>query len=146
MVLYSKNEIKKQEHKLFYLQAICLEREDDGSSANFLLSPFKMMAAMFNYILGQIAWTIIRFEIHHLWNPDWTYAFPQGLGEVETDQYVIYQFFFFISQIHEIVSPISNSESTIFLMNIYFDLIVLDQQEVCFLFQLLKQRKIDEKN
>ena len=33
--------------------------------------------AMFNWILGQIAWTIIRFEIHHLWNPDWTYAFPQ---------------------------------------------------------------------
>ena len=32
---------------------------------------------MFNWILGQIAWTIIRFEIHHLWNPDWTYAFPQ---------------------------------------------------------------------
>ena len=93
MVLYSKNEIKKQEHKLFYLQAICLEREDAGSSANFLLSPFKMMAAMFNYILGQVAWTIIRFEIHHLWNPDWTYAFPQGLGEVETDQYVIYHFF-----------------------------------------------------
>ena len=83
------------------MQAICLEREDDGSSANFLLSPFKMMAAMFNYILGQVAWTIIRFEIHHLWNPDWTYAFPQGLGEVETDQYVIYHFFF-ISQIHEI--------------------------------------------
>ena len=23
-----------------------------------------------------MAWTIIRFEIHHLWNPDWTYAFP----------------------------------------------------------------------
>ena len=33
---------------------------------------------MFNYILGQIAWTIIRMEIHHLWNPDWTYAFPQA--------------------------------------------------------------------
>ena len=79
------------------MQAICLEREDDGSSANFLLSPFKMMAAMFNYILGQIAWTIIRFEIHHLWNPDWTYAFPQGLGELETDQYVIYHFFFHLT-------------------------------------------------
>ena len=39
---------------------------------------------MFNYILGQIAWTIIRFEIHHLWNPDWTYAFPQGFDEVQT--------------------------------------------------------------
>ena len=24
-----------------------------------------------------MAWTIIRFELHHLWNPDWTYAFPQ---------------------------------------------------------------------
>ena len=54
-----------------------MESEDDGSPANFLSNPFKMMAAMFNYILGQIAWTIIRFEIHHLWNPDWTYAFPQ---------------------------------------------------------------------
>ena len=86
--------MKAQKHKQFSLQAICLEREDDGSSANFLLSPFKMMAAMFNYILGQVAWTIIRFEIHHLWNPDWTYAFPQGLGEVETDQYVNYQYIY----------------------------------------------------
>jgi len=46
------------QHKIFKTiqvydyQAICLEREDDGSSANFLLSPFKMMAAIFNYILG----------------------------------------------------------------------------------------------
>ena len=48
--------------------------------------------------------------------------------------------------VHQIVSPISNSESTIFLMNIYFDLIVLDQQEVCFLFQMLKLRKIWGKN
>ena len=40
--------------------------------------PFKMVAWAFNWIIGQIAWTIIRFEIHHLWNPDWTYAFPQG--------------------------------------------------------------------
>ena len=37
-----------------------------------------MVAWAFNWIIGQIAWTIIRFEIHHLWNPDWTYAFPQG--------------------------------------------------------------------
>jgi len=28
-----------------------------------------------------VAWTIIRFEIHHLWNPDWTYAFPQNMVE-----------------------------------------------------------------
>jgi len=80
--------IKHQIYKtiqIYDYQAICLEREDDGSSANFMLTPFKMMAAMFNYILGQIAWTIIRFEIHHLWNPDWTYAFPQSMQEqVET--------------------------------------------------------------
>ena len=37
-----------------------------------------MVAWAFNWIIGQIAWTIIRFEVHHLWNPDWTYAFPQG--------------------------------------------------------------------
>ena len=37
-----------------------------------------MVAWACNWIIGQIAWTIIRFEIHHLWNPDWTYAFPQG--------------------------------------------------------------------
>ena len=35
-----------------------------------------MVSWLFKYILGQIAWTIIRLEIHHLWNPDWTYAFP----------------------------------------------------------------------
>ena len=36
-----------------------------------------MVAWAFNWIISQIAWTIIRFEIHHLWDPDWTYAFPQ---------------------------------------------------------------------
>jgi len=63
--------------EIYDYQAICLESEDDGSPANFLSNPFRMVQAMFNWILGQIAWTIIRFEIHHLWNPDWTYAFPQ---------------------------------------------------------------------
>lgn len=71
--------------QIYDYQAICLEQEDDGSSASLLLNPIKMISAMVNYILGQIAWTIIRFEIHHLWNPDWTYAFPQSMQEqVET--------------------------------------------------------------
>merc|ERR1739844_649144 len=73
--------------KIYDYQAICLENADDGSPANMLLTPFKLLAWVFNWVLGQMAMTIIRFEIHHLWNPDWTYAFPQGLGEVETDQY-----------------------------------------------------------
>jgi len=32
-----------------------------------------------------MAMTIIRFEIHHLWNPDWTYAipYPQDDGYVD---------------------------------------------------------------
>ena len=58
-------------------KAICLEMENEGGSASALLSPFRMLAALFNYVIGQIAWTIIRFEIHHLWNPDWTVALPQ---------------------------------------------------------------------
>jgi hypothetical protein len=72
------------QHKIFRpiqiydYQAICLEMADDGSAASLMLTPFKMVAWAFNWIIGQIAWTIIRFEIHHLWNPDWTYAFPQG--------------------------------------------------------------------
>ena len=41
-----------------------------------------MVAFAFNWILSQIAWTVIRFEIHHLWDPDWTYAFPQGYDTV----------------------------------------------------------------
>lgn len=45
-----------------------------------------MIAWTFNWILGQIAWTIIRFEIHHLWNPDWTYAFPQSFETVRDQQ------------------------------------------------------------
>jgi len=62
--------------KIYDYQAICLENADDGSPANILLTPFRLISWMFNWILGQVAWTIIRFEIHHLWNPDWTYAFP----------------------------------------------------------------------
>ena len=64
--------------EIYDYQAICLEREDDGSSASLLLTPFRIMKNVFNWILAQVAWTVIRFEIHHLWNPDWTYAFPQG--------------------------------------------------------------------
>jgi hypothetical protein len=62
--------------KIYDYQAICLENADDGSPANIILTPFKLIAWMFNWILGQMAMTIIRFEIHHLWNPDWTYALP----------------------------------------------------------------------
>jgi hypothetical protein len=59
------------QHKIFRpiqiydYQAICLEMADDGSAASIMLTPFKMIAWAFNWILGQIAWTIIRFEIHH---------------------------------------------------------------------------------
>jgi len=63
--------------KIYDYQAICLEREDDGSPAGGLLTPFKLIATMFNYLLGQVAMTIIRLELHHLWNPDWTWARPQ---------------------------------------------------------------------
>jgi len=62
--------------KIYDYQAICLENADDGSPANVILTPFKLLAWVFNWILGQMAMTIIRFEIHHLWNPDWTYALP----------------------------------------------------------------------
>jgi len=63
--------------KIYDYQAICLEREDDGSPAGIILTPFRLMAWMFNWIVGQIAMTIIRLEIHHLWNPDWTWAMPK---------------------------------------------------------------------
>ena len=72
-----KNDIFRQ-IKIYDYQAICLEMENEGGSASAILSPFKMMAWLFNYVVGQIAWTIIRFEIHHLWNPDWTYALPNA--------------------------------------------------------------------
>jgi hypothetical protein len=63
--------------QIYDYQAICLESEDDGSAGHSLFSPFKLVAYIFNWMLSQVAWTVIRFEIHHLWNPDWTYAFPQ---------------------------------------------------------------------
>merc|ERR1711892_988529 len=47
--------------KIYDYQAICLENADDGSPANVILTPFKLIAWMFNWILGQMAWTIIRF-------------------------------------------------------------------------------------
>jgi hypothetical protein len=46
------------------------------------------MGWLFNYIVGQIAWTIIRFELHHIWNPDWTFAFPQGNDVFRDPNYV----------------------------------------------------------
>ena len=67
--------------KIYDYQAICLENADDGSPANILLTPFRLLGMAFNWLLGQMAWTIIRLEIHHLWNPDWTYAFPQQVSD-----------------------------------------------------------------
>eukprot|EP00094_Tigriopus_californicus_P005874 TCALIF_05660-PB protein Name:"Similar to Cacna2d3 Voltage-dependent calcium channel subunit alpha-2/delta-3 (Rattus norvegicus)" AED:0.25 eAED:0.25 QI:0/0.5/0.53/0.92/0.58/0.61/13/1066/709 len=69
--------------RIYDYQAICLEPEAEGGSASMLLTPFKLVAWLMNYMIGQVAWTIIRFEIHHMWNPDWTYAFPQGVGDEE---------------------------------------------------------------
>lgn len=34
---------------------------------------------LFNYLVGTLGWLIIHFEVHHLWNPDWT------LAQVNTD-------------------------------------------------------------
>ena len=62
--------------KIYDYQAICLENADDGSPAGIILTPFKMMAWLFNWLIGNVAMTIIRMEIHHLWNPDWTWALP----------------------------------------------------------------------
>ena len=65
--------------KIYDYQAICLENvenSDDGSRAGIILTPFKMMAWLFNWLIGNVAMTIIRMEIHHLWNPDWTWSLP----------------------------------------------------------------------
>ena len=60
-----------------------------------------------------------------------------------------------IGVVHQIVSPMSNSESTNLLTNICYDFLlngklrknsVLDEQKICFLFQVLKLRKIRETN
>jgi len=66
--------------KIYDYQAICLENADDGSPANALLTPFRLLTWMFNWMVGQVAMTIIRLELHHLWNPDWTYAAPRPQG------------------------------------------------------------------
>jgi len=63
--------------KIYDYQAICLEREDDGSPAGFIMTPFRLVAWVFNWLVGHVAMTIIRLEIHHIWNPDWTWAMPQ---------------------------------------------------------------------
>ena len=43
----------------------------------FNFQPFKLLGWIFNAVISQLAYTIIRLELHHLWNPDWTYAMPQ---------------------------------------------------------------------
>ena len=68
--------------KIYDYQAVCLENvvslgnADEGSPAGTILTPFQMMSWLFNWLIGSIAMTIIRLEIHHLWNPDWTWALP----------------------------------------------------------------------
>ena len=46
------------------LKAICLEEADDGSPASTILTPFKLMGSIFNWILANIAYTIIRSELN----------------------------------------------------------------------------------
>ena len=71
--------------KIFDYQGICLEEAKniyyDVSPASGILTPFKLITRLFNWILGQVALTIIRLEIHHLWDPDWTYALPYQEAE-----------------------------------------------------------------
>jgi len=76
--------------KIYDYQAICLESADDGSPAGIILTPFKLMAWLFNWLIGNIAMTIIRLEIHHLWNPDWTWAMPQPQVDYVDDDYSNY--------------------------------------------------------
>jgi len=71
-----KNQVFKK-IKVYDYQAICLESASYGSPASVIYTPFRMMGWFFNWILANLAYTIIRFELHHLWNPDWTYAMPQ---------------------------------------------------------------------
>eukprot|EP00096_Caligus_rogercresseyi_P006770 TRINITY_DN2360_c0_g1_i7.p1 TRINITY_DN2360_c0_g1~~TRINITY_DN2360_c0_g1_i7.p1 ORF type:complete len:691 (+),score=187.76 TRINITY_DN2360_c0_g1_i7:226-2298(+) len=77
-----------KEIEIFDYQAICLETKKDGSDASFLSSPFKFLNWAFNAMLGNVAWFLIRMEIHHLWNPDWTYAMPpsQEMGKDYVEQ------------------------------------------------------------
>ena len=49
--------------KIFDYQAICLETAQDGSAADILLTPFKLIFWMFNWILSQVAYTLIRMEV-----------------------------------------------------------------------------------
>jgi voltage-dependent calcium channel alpha-2/delta-3 len=63
--------------KVYDYQAICLESANYGNPASIMLTPFRVIASLFNWVIANIAFTIIRFELHHLWNPDWTYSMPQ---------------------------------------------------------------------
>ena len=74
-----------REIKIYDYQAICLEPVDDGSAAGILATPFRVISAIFNYIIAQMAWVIINFEIRQLWNPDWTYAFPSSFDDMGLD-------------------------------------------------------------
>jgi len=74
--------------KIYDYQAICLESAKDGNPASTIFTPFKMIVWLFNWLIGNIAMTIIRLEIHHLWNPDWTWAMPQpqGVDDYDSDE------------------------------------------------------------
>ena len=92
--------------RIFDYQAICLEPEDDGSSARSLLSvsreslilelsmltdcvfqPLRFLGLAMNYIISQVAYWIVQLEIRMLWNPDWTFAYPQFYDDVDDDDY-----------------------------------------------------------
>ncbi|XP_071745547.1 voltage-dependent calcium channel subunit alpha-2/delta-3 isoform X8 [Lepeophtheirus salmonis] len=72
-----------KEIEIFDYQAICLETKKDGSDASMIFTPFKMIGWAFQALLSHFTWFIIRMEIHHIWNPDWSFAMPQSPPEVK---------------------------------------------------------------
>merc|ERR1719228_1159887 len=82
-----KNQVFKKV-RIFDYQGVCMEDDpiNEESSADILLTPFKLLSQLFNWILGQIAVTIIHLEIQQLWNIDWAYTFAFS-QEMEYDDY-----------------------------------------------------------
>ena len=52
-----------------------VETVKEESAANTLFTPFKLLSWMLSSMLGHLATTIIRLQIHTLWNQDLAYAY-----------------------------------------------------------------------
>ena len=67
-----------------------VETVQEESAANILFTPFKLLSWMLNSMLGHLVATIVRLQIHNLWNQDLVHVYAYQDDYEYDDDYTYY--------------------------------------------------------